>query len=307
VHEPVKPIAIADPQPGERWGDITFAAFLQKGMSSNLYMTWHHGYMVAMVCKMMRAAERDNLRWRELLRSEGEILRAVAHPNIVRVFELNMDAPLAYLLLDYLPGQTIKQILRQSGPFELQDALRLSMHLGSTLSHVHNCGFLHRDVKPSNVILHGGWLKLLDFGVAWPISNLTPPDKSGTPAYLSPEQCRQGILTPAVDLWALGIFLFELLTGEKPFPKGDYHNYNAPLEIRYPQLAHPPKTLKQANCIAPDGLQQVLDRCLALEPAERYASVKEFLIELDPFCQTKIWPVLPQTDNANPDLASFLN
>ncbi len=297
---------ITDPVAGERRGELTFAGLIQEGMSSNLYMVWHHTYWSAMVCKMMRAEEHNDRRWRELLRREGEVLELVRHPAIVRVFELNMKVPLPYLLLDYLPGATVKQVLRHKGCFNIQDALRLTMYVGSTLAYVHRRGFIHRDVKPSNVMLHGGWVKLFDFGVAWPISDELPPDKSGTPRYLAPEQCRQQILTPAVDVWALGLFLFELITGELPFPEGDYYNYNADLEVRYPQLVEPPKTFKQVNRRVPAGLQAVLDCCLAVNPTERFQSLEELLIKLDPFCKTKIWPVPPDKDKPF-DLARFLS
>ena len=96
-------------------------------MSSNLYLTWHHRYLMPMVCKMMRAEEHTDTRWRKLLQNEAQVIQEVAHPNIVRLFELNMDTPLPYILLDYLPGQTVRRVLRRTGRFNLQDALRLIM------------------------------------------------------------------------------------------------------------------------------------------------------------------------------------
>lgn len=296
-----------DPQPGERRGDITFATLIQEGMSSNLYLVWHHRYWSAMICKMMRAEERDDVRWRKLLRSEGEILEKLAHPNVVKPFEVNMHAPLPYVLLEYLPGATVRQVLRHKGRFPLQDALALTMHLGGTLVHIHQSGYLHRDIKPSNVMLHSGRVKLFDFGVAWPISDTPPPDKSGTPAYLAPEQCRQEPLTPGVDIWALGIFLFELVTGELPFPDGDYHNYDAPLEVRYPQLVNPPKKLKEMARRVPAGVQEWLDCCLAFKAADRFQKMEDCLVELDQFCKTKIWPARASENGQLPTLTAFLH
>src|SRR5690349_4302515 len=95
---------ISDPKPGERRGDLTFTTLLQKGMSANLYLVWQHRYRAAMVCKVLRAEEREDKRWRDLLFLEGKVLQKVAHPAIVRVFELNMEAEQPYLLLEYLPG-----------------------------------------------------------------------------------------------------------------------------------------------------------------------------------------------------------
>lgn len=296
-----------DPQPGERWGDFTFAGLVHEGMSSNLHLIWHHRYWSPMVIKMMRASDRDDQRWREMLKREADILQAVTHPNIVRVFDVKMDAALPYMLLGYLPGRTIKQVLRQDGAFNLEDAVRLTMYVGGTLNYIHRRGYIHRDIKPSNIMLNAGYVKLFDFGVAWQLSDQKPSDKSGTPMYLAPEQCRQDVLTPAVDIWALGIFLFELLTAKLPFPESDYDNYDAPIEIRYSQLTTRPLTLRAAGCDAPAGVQAIIDCCLAFDPAERYQNVTDLLLELDPYCRAKIWPAIPDAAGEVPDLAAFLN
>ena len=295
---------ILDPVPGERRGELTFASLIQEGMSSNLYLAWHHRYWSVIICKMMRAAERDDKRWRELLLNEGRILEELNHPGIVRPYEVNSEAPLPYILLEYLPGATVRQVLRDKGRFAVQDAIRLTMYLGSSLVFVHKGGYVHRDIKPSNVMLHAGRIKLFDFGVAWPIGK-KPPDKSGTPMYLAPEQCLQQALTPATDIWALGIFLFELLTGQLPFPDSDYHNYEATPEERYSQLVVPPRSVKEAGRRIPARLQAFLNKCLAFDPLDRFASMEECLIALDPLCQTKIWPTRRTVDGLIPDLATF--
>ena len=300
THQPI------DPQPGERREDITFVSLMQQGMSSNIYLTWHHRYLAPMVCKMLRAEEYSDARWRQLLQNEAQVIQKVTHPNIVRLFEMNMDAPLPYILLDYLPGQTVRRFLRQTGRFNLQDALRLIISVGATLAHVHHSGYIHRDVKPSNVMLHAGYVKLFDFGVAWPLSHQKPPDKSGTPMYLAPEQCRQQVLTPATDIWQLGIFLFELLTNQLPFAKSNYDDYDAPPEKRYSQLTMPPKTLQEAGRRAPIAVQRILNRCLAFEATERYQKIEDFLIELDPLCKTKIWPALPVLTGKPHTIADFV-
>ena len=297
-------IKIGDPDPGDRRGDLTFATRVQRGMSADLWLVWHHRYLAALVCKIMRAGEVDDLKWRGLLEGEARALEEIAHPHIPRLVELRMDAAQPYLLMEYLPGQTVRQVLRRRGRFSVEAAVRLTMYLGCILTHVHRCGYIHRDVKPSNVMLHQGRARLFDFGVAWRLCEQIPPDKSGTPQYLAPEQCRQHNLTPAVDIWAAGLFLFELLTGRRPFPDSDYHNYDAPLEQRYSQLTVPPLTLKQAGRRVPAGLQRVISHCLELDPAGRYASMEELLLELDLFSKIKIWPAGIGAGNA--DFARFL-
>lgn len=279
-----------DPRPGERYGDFTIASQMQSGMSANLYMVWHHQYWSALVCKMLRAEERHDFKWRQLLRQEGEILLQLNHPGCVRALELNMDAPMPYLLLEYLPGSTVRRILREQGRFSLEDGVRLTMYVAAALVHVHRSGYIHRDIKPSNVMMHDGRVKLIDFGVAWDFTQgELPPDKSGTPMYLAPEQCYQESLTPATDIWQLGVLLHELLTDKLPFPSSDYHNYDAPLHRRYSQLVVPPTTLEEAGVYAPE-IQKVIDRCLAFEPGDRYRNVQELLMALDKHVSSKIYP-----------------
>ena len=124
--------------------------------------------------------------------------------------------------------------------------------------------------------------------------------------YLAPEQCRQQVLTPATDIWQLGIFLFELLTNQLPFPHSDYDDYDASPEKRYSQLTTPPKTLQEAGRRAPKAIQHILNRCLAFDAIERYQKIEDCLIELDPLCKTKIWPVLPTSNGNLPTIAEFV-
>jgi serine/threonine-protein kinase len=140
--------------------------------------------------------------------------------------------------------------------------------------------------------MRGGRPVLLDFGVVWKWrGGQRPPDFSGTPQYVAPEQILRQPLTPRTDVYGLGALLFELLTGARPFrASGSYTDPHAPLAARYPQLSEDPPPLHRLNRKVPKELQAGITRALQRDPNARYESVVAFLMALDQFTNTKIWP-----------------
>lgn len=280
-----------EPEPGTRIGDFTVAYRISRGMSADVFAVWHHELLTPLVCKRLRPADAGDERRLRLLRAEGDALARLCHPGIVRLIGENWRAPLPYLLLEHAGGCTLRDELRESGPFEMERAVRFLQHVGAAVAHVHARGLLHRDLKPSNVALRAGRPVLLDFGVVWELRDARgrPPDRSGTPQYLAPEQIARDPLTPATDIYGLGALLFELLTGERPFSAGD-ESMSAPLEARYPQLLEPPRRAAQANKRVPERLSAVIGRCLSRDPLERFQSVTDLLHALDEFTRVKVYP-----------------
>jgi serine/threonine protein kinase len=288
---------LADTQgcaPGTRVDDFTIAYLISHGMNADIYAVWHHTLKTPLVCKRLRPSDAHDARWRRLLRAEGSALVQLNHPGIVRLIGQKHDQALPYLLLEHVGGKTLRDALIEDGGFAVDVAVRLLQHLCAALSCAHAAGFLHRDLKPSNIIMRNGRPVLLDFGVVWKyVSGRRPPDRSGTPQYLSPEQVMREPLTPATDVYGLGLLLFELLTNARPFRAGDAdrHDTRAPLHLRYPQLLEEPLTLRRAGRRGvPRALQEVIMRCLARDPRERFATATELLKTLDQFTRVKIWP-----------------
>ncbi len=291
------------PQPGTRICDFTIAYLISHGMNADVFAAWHHKLCAPVVCKRLRPEDVNDAKWRRLLRAEGAALRRLQHPGIVRLIEENQKARLPYILLEHVGGATLRDEIAKRGRFETDHAVRIVQHVGSAVAFAHERGYLYRDLKPSNIVLRDGRPVLLDFGVVWKWNQTRrPPDRSGTPQYLAPEQVTRDVLTPATDVYGLGILLFELLTGARPFRPStrDRHNRNIPLVERYPQLIESPQNLRR---IARDSkgssnntsgvlrnLERVIMRCLARDQRERYASVKDLQRALDPFTRIKIWP-----------------
>jgi serine/threonine protein kinase len=282
-----------EPQPGTRIDDFTIAYRIARGMSADVFAVWHHELRAPLVCKRLRPSDEGDAKWRKLLSAESAALAQLNHPGIVRLIARNMRAPLPYLLLEHIGERTLRDHLNEQGSFTIEMAARTVQHVGAAVAYAHARSFVHRDLKPSNIILREGRPVLLDFGVIWKWGKLRrPPDRSGTPQYLAPEQILREPLTPATDVYGLGVLLFELITGERPFRTGDAdrHDQSASLAARYPQLtATPPLKLLRKKGVA-RKLEQVIARCLAHDSRERFQNAAELLNALDSFTRIKIWP-----------------
>ena len=278
--------APATPAPGTRIDDVTIARCIAHGMSADVFAVWHHGLLTPLICKRLRPADQKNAAHRRRLRTEGHVLSVLSHPGVVRLVDQRHTIGLPYLLLEHVGTRTLRDMLKAAGPFEIGEGVRIVQHVAAAVAHVHARGFLHRDLKPSNVVLRDGRPVLLDFGIAWRVTpRRRPPDRSGTAQYLAPEQITRAPLTPATDVWGLGVLLVELLTGERPFPAGA-QDADAALPARYPQLAHAPRFARPL----PAEVVGVIDACLQKNPRARPASAVAVARALDSLTSVKVWP-----------------
>jgi len=220
-------------------------------------------------------------------RMEREV-RAVAsldHPNIVRMLDSGDEGGRFYAVMSLVDGQTLRELLTERGAFEPLAVAAIVSAIARALGYAHEHGLLHRDVKPSNVMLSDeGTPVLLDFGLATSqeISRLTETTgiddhrAIGTPPYMSPEQVRGAPPTPATDQWSLAVVAYELLTGEVPWR----HRDSLPAMLAEILLEGPqPITAKSPEL--PSAVWQVLSRAFEREPTDRYPTVQAFADELD--------------------------
>ncbi|HET6440028.1 MAG TPA: protein kinase, partial [Anaeromyxobacter sp.] len=150
------------------------------------------------------------------LHEEAEAAARLNHPNVVTLHDYGIHQGTPYLILEFLRGETLQERLRR-GPLEAADAIRLALHMARGLSHAHEQGVLHRDLKPGNVFLtEGGGVKILDFGLARLLDHAALP--GGTPAYMAPEQLRGEPGDARTDVFALAVVLFQALSGTLPYP-----------------------------------------------------------------------------------------
>ena len=212
---------------------------------------------------------------------EAQAAAALDHPNICTVYEIDQVDGQTFLAMQFLEGQTLDQRI-ESGPVPLKEALSIACQAAEGLAAAHEKGVVHRDIKASNLMLisrptGGVQVKLMDFGLAQLSgrSKLTQAASIlGTIAYMSPEQTQGEAVDLRTDVWALGIVLYEMVAGELPF-KGHYDQ-----ATMYSILNEPAEPLTAVRSRLPMDLDWIVDKCLAKEPAARYQSMGDLLIDL---------------------------
>ena len=197
-------------------------------------------------------------------RAEARMASELSHPGIVAVLDSGEDDGLAFLVMELVEGSTLAQVVSQRGALATAQVSHVMSQLAAALATAHRSGVVHRDLKPSNVIIApGGRAKLMDFGIAKSLdgpSHTAAGQVLGTTYYISPEQALGEPVTPATDLYSLGVVAHELLTGAKPFDRG------TPIATALAQVEDPPPPLPDS---VPAGLTAVIMACLAKEPGAR--------------------------------------
>jgi serine/threonine-protein kinase len=203
---------------------------------------------------------------------EARSLARFSHPNAVAVYDAGEDADGPYIVMELVDGPTLSQYLRRRGPLPFADAARIAGQVLAALGAAHTSGIIHRDVKPANVLFAAdGTVKLADFGIAKAMADagadLTLTGQViGTPKYLAPEQAVGGRATARSDVYAVGVLLYEMVTGEAPFV-GETPEATIAAHQRAPV-----PSLRARRPDAPDEFVGVVEHALAKDPAQRYAS-----------------------------------
>jgi serine/threonine protein kinase len=257
---------------------------LGKGRMAGVYKAQHQlGQVVAIkVLPPSRAKDPSML---ARFHREARIALKLKHPNIVRSFQTGVSGELHYLVMEYLEGETLEEVLARRGKLPPAEAVRLVYQVLQGLQHVHALSVVHRDVKPSNLMLVAGTpdstlratVKILDIGLGRGLFEEGAADATvdpaltsegvllGTPDYMSPEQARDPRSTDIrADIYSTGCVLYHLLAGHPPFPDSNIISQM----IRHATEA--PRPLKEATPGIPDGLQQIVNWMLAKDPAARY-------------------------------------
>ncbi|MFN8614146.1 MAG: serine/threonine-protein kinase [Vulcanimicrobiota bacterium] len=231
----------------------------------------------AVAIKVMNPELAQDQDYRRRFSREVQISRTLDHPNVVRMIDFGEQDGILYLSMEYIQGETLRDLLPSKG-LPLPDGIPIALGIVQGLIHAHQKGIVHRDLKPDNIMVTEGKLvKVMDLGLAKreESENVTRTgDTFGTPAYMAPEQITGGTLLPATDQYALGVMLFEMFTGRRPFEVADS------LTLVMKHLQEPPPRIREYKSQLPDELEAMIDRMLLKDPSKRYKSLVDVQVEL---------------------------
>jgi len=257
---------------------------LGTGGMSSVYKATDRILERTVAVKILAEHLHDDERFVERFKREALAVARLIHPNIVQVYDTGVDQGRHYIVMEYVEGRSGAQILQRQGPVEPEIAAEIGIQACAGLDYAHRRGIIHRDVKPGNLMVVGGpvgggemTVKLTDFGIARAIEQTRITQVGsvvGTAAYLSPEQVRGDEATPATDVYALGVVLYQFLTGRLPYEGSSL----AELAVRQQnEKPLPPSTY---DSDIPEPLGAAVLRALEDNPNRRYASAEELAVGL---------------------------
>ena len=227
--------------------------------------------------KVMHGHLADDSQFKQRFIQEARSAARLAHPNVVNVFDQGQDSDSAYLVMEYLPGITLRDLLEEYGSLTPQQTIDITEAVLAGLGAAHKAGILHRDLKPENVLLaDDGRIKIGDFGLARATSANTATGAAllGTIAYLSPELVTRGMADTRSDIYAVGIMMYEMLTGEQPF-RGEQ-----PMQIAYQHANQPVPPPSSKNPKVPHELDEIVLWATMKDPDQRPADARILLEQL---------------------------
>lgn len=242
---------------------ITVIEHLRRGADLDVYDCWSADRYSRCFVKTVRPDRKESRGTRRRLVREGRLLLSFTHPHLVRAYDLVEVGAcgVPVLVLETLTGATLSHVLSGRPRLRLTELAHLGRHLCSATRYLHDHGYLHLDLKPSNVIADGGRARVIDLSLA------RRPGRTrggrGTATHMSPEQARGGHLTTAADAWGVGLILYEAATGTRPFDDGTDISSSPPMQLN--TTPPPVSSLRRL----PVTLARTLDACLRDRPAER--------------------------------------
>ncbi len=264
---------------GQTIGGYQIAERIGQGGMAEVYRAYQPQLERWVAVKILRPTEASDEEFLARFRREARAIAALRHPNILTVYDYGEEGGIAYIVMEYVAGGTLKARLSSRRLLEWPEAAMLVIPVGRALAYAHSQGIVHRDIKPANVLLaRPDWPLLADFGLVKLLGRqrgITRPGASiGTPAYFSPEQAIGEDVDHRSDIYGLGILLYELLTGRVPFEA------DSPIEMLLRRLREPPPSPRRLNPRVSPQLEAVIMRALARDPQARYQTMEALVDDL---------------------------
>jgi serine/threonine-protein kinase len=272
-----------DDRKSERFGRYEILSELGRGAMGVVYKARDpkiNRIVAVKTISMAGQSPEEESEYRERFHREAEAAGRLSHPGIVTIFDVGEEAETRapYIVMEFVGGESLDKLLSRDGhKLPLQTALQLALELAEALDCAHGQGVVHRDLKPANILLtEDGHAKIADFGVAkLNLANHTLAGRAlGTPAYMSPEQLNGEVVDGRSDLFSLGVILYTVLTGYRPFQG------NSAVTVSFKVVNRDPMPASVLDTELPPGLDSIIERAMAKDPAERYQRGREMALDL---------------------------
>lgn len=226
----------------------------------------------AVAVKILHQQYANDAEFVEKFRREATAAAKLAHPNIVNIYDVGEDGGSQYIVMEYVSGPTLKEVIQQKGCLEPIEAVRIAKEIASALESAHRNNLVHCDIKPHNIlVMPDGHIKVTDFGIARAVSASTMTYSGsvmGSVHYFSPEQAKGTVITTKSDVYSLGVVLYEMLTGKLPF------NGETSVSIALKHLQEEPTPIRQLNPSIPPVLEAIVQKAMSKDPADRPSSTE---------------------------------
>jgi len=252
---------------------------LGKGGMGRVYRVADKKLKEEIALKILKPEIASDKKALERFNNELKSARKIVHKNIGRMFDINEVKGTHYITMEYVPGQDLRGLIRQTGQLTVGKAILIAKQVSEGLTEAHRLGVVHRDLKPSNIMIDKeGNARIMDFGIARSVSGKGITGAGvmvGTPEYMSPEQVESKETDQRSDIYSLGVILYEMLTGRVPF-EGD-----APLSVAVKHKTEAPPDPKDINTQIPEDLSHLILKCMEKHKEKRYQSAGEVRSELE--------------------------
>ena len=231
--------------------------------------------------KILKKEFAENEEFLRRFRNESKAIALLSHPNIVKVYDVGFSDKLQYIVMEYIDGITLKEYIDNEKVLTWKDSVHFIIQVLRALQHAHDRGIVHRDIKPQNIMLFtDGTIKVMDFGIAKFArdDNGTATDQAiGTVHYISPEQARGDETDEKSDIYSVGVMLYEMLTGQKPF---DTDN---PISVAVMHMQNTPERPRAINPNIPAGLEEIILRAMEKDAENRYQTASDMIRDIEAF------------------------